>query len=75
MNLKPGSWVWVKGWSEPGRVTQIIGKYFRADFLKEDGVEYCLDLIPATDIKKIITDKKEVELLEKEHKGELELIG
>jgi hypothetical protein len=41
MKLKPGNWALVRGRDlGPGRITQIIGKHFRAEFLVEDGVEY-----------------------------------
>lgn len=76
MKLIPGkSWVVIRSRDlGPGRIDKLIGNFFRANFLVEDGVEYCCDLIPITDIEKIITNKEEVEMLEKEYKGELELI-
>ena len=70
MKLKVGDWVNVKNYGDgPGRVRQLIGEYFRANFLKEDGVEYSADLIPTLHIEKIITNPTEIEELEKEYNG------
>lgn len=75
LKLKIGDWVNVRDRGEgPGRVTQVIGEYFRANFLKEDGVEYCIDLVPTLHIKEIVSDPAEIEILEKEYKGEYEAI-
>lgn len=71
MDLRLENWVLVRGRDlGPGRISRIIGKYFMADFLVEDGVECCPDLIPVADIEKVVTDKKEVKVLENEFWGQ-----
>jgi len=75
--LKIGDWVNVRGRDDgPGRIREISGKYFKADFLKEDAdnktgscVECNDDKIPISDIEKIIWDSTKIEELEKEYNG------
>lgn len=71
MQIKIGDWVKVDGRGQgPGKVTELAGAFFKADFLVENGVETCSEPVPVTRIESVITDRKEIERLEKEYVGE-----